>query len=304
MYKLLKLFNDFKDYFIFLILIIVSLSLISINSKQEIGGFRAVIIGGVGYIQKLFSWIPNQDALRNSNKTLIELNIQLSKEVAMMRKALHENNELRSMLNIVSNSQYKLIPCDVTSKRSIQMRNFATINKGTADSIQVGMSVCSEAGLVGIITSASEHFAMVELLNNRNIKIPVVSLETRLDGILKWEGDEYLYMQNISKSSKINVGEIITTSLFSSKYPNNITVGKIVKVAEEPGSYFSKIYVEPACRFFNFSQLFVINYVPNPEELGLLKEFENEMIMIENAKKDRQKSKKNNSQDNRSDSKK
>ena len=284
MFKLLKLFNDFKDYFILVILIIISLSLISIDSKPNISGFRAMVIGVVGYVQHYFAWLPNPGALQNANRTLIDLNVQLSSEVTIMRKALQENSELRAMLALKPNYQYSLIAADVKNKSSIQMRNFATIDKGELDGVQLGMSVASEAGLVGTIIGVTSNFSMVELLNNRNVRIPAVLSESGVEGIIRWEGDEYLYFHNVRKLTEVKVGEIATTSLFSNKYPHNVTIGRVEKVEEDPGSHFSKIYIKPATAFFRFSQLFVINYVQNPEEVELVRKVEERMFM-QNRKK-------------------
>lgn len=285
MFKFVKLFNDFKDYFVFIILVIICLSLISVNSTPEIGGFRAVVVAGIGYIQSFFSWIPNPNALENENKTLIELNLQLSTEVAMTRKALQENNELRTMLNLTPLSSYELIPCDVVSKNTIQMKNFAIISKGSEDGVQIGMSVRSEAGLVGNIVGASSNFAMVELLNNRNVKIPAILSKSRLEGIITWEGDKYLYLHNIYNYDTVEVGEIVSTSISGNKYPRNVPIGKVVKVINEGGSHFKKIHIQPASNFTKFTQLFVIKYVPNPEEVELIKDIENKILAFERKRK-------------------
>ena len=284
MLKVLKLFNDFKDYFILVVLIIISLSLISIDSTPNVSGFRAIIIGVVGYVQHYFTWLPNPGALQNANRTLIDLNVQLSTEITMMRKALQENNELRAMLALKPNSQYSLIAADVTNKSSIQMRNFATIDKGEIDGVKLGMSVISEAGLVGTIIGVTNNFSMIELLNNRNVRIPAILSESRAEGIIRWEGDEFLYFHNVEKLIEIKVGEIATTSLFSNKYPHNITIGKVIKVEEDPGSHFSKIYIKPATTFFRFSQLFVVDHIQNPEEFELVRKVEERMLM-QNRKK-------------------
>jgi len=287
MFNLLKIFNEFKDYFVLVVLIIVSLSLISIDSKPNISGFRAVIIGTMGYIQNMFGWVPNIEALRSENKTLVELNIELSSEVSMMRQALQENNRFRAMLDLKETSQYKLIACDVVNKSSVQMRNFVTVNKGEADGIKVGMAVCSEAGLVGSVIGISNNFSMIELLNNRNVRIPAVLSGTQTEGILRWEGDEYLYLHNIPKAIEVKIGEVVTTSLHSNRYPHNLMIGKVERVVEDPGSHFSRIYVKPAATFFRFTQLFVVEHIQNTEEVELIRQFEERILMLENRSRRR-----------------
>jgi rod shape-determining protein MreC len=101
-----------------------------------------------------------------------------------MRKALSENVTLRSMLELKNAEQYPLIACDVINKSSIQMRNLVTINKGSSDGIQVGMSVVSVSGLAGTIIGVHNNYAMVELLNNKNVKIPATLSESKCEGVI------------------------------------------------------------------------------------------------------------------------
>jgi len=284
MFKFLKFITEYKDYFIFLILIIISLSLISVNSSKQIGGFRSIIIASFGKLQNAFAWIPNPILLQNENKTLVDLNIQLFKEVTAMRKALSENEILRNMLKLKNISQFNLIPCEVVYKSSIQMRNLVTVNKGLDAGINVGMSVISVSGLAGIVIGVNKNYSMVELLNNRNIKIPATLSESKCEGVVYWQEDNFLYLHYVPKSETIKVGEIVTTSLFSNKYPENIIIGKVIKIEDEQGSHFHKIYIEPATKFFNFAHLFVIDYIKNSEENQLIQEVEERIIKLRGGK--------------------
>ncbi len=285
MYRLIKLINDFKNYFIFVCLVIISLSLISMSSSSEIGGFRTIVITTVGTLQELLAWIPNPGALRSENRTLVELNLQLSTEVAKMRKALQENEELRIMLALAQTSPLSLIPVEVVQKSTAQMRNYVIINKGSTDSIKVGMAVRSAAGLIGSIIGSSKNYSIVELLNNRNINIPAKLLNSGHEGIISWEKEDYLLLKNISNSLEVEAGDVVITSTFSSKYPHNIPIGKVSKVQEEPGSHFKKIIITPSSNFFKFDQLFVINYIPDPQRQKLVKEIENNFKLLEQAGK-------------------
>ncbi len=285
MYRLFKVINDFKNYLTFVILVIISLSLISISTSTEIGGFRTIIISAIGLIQESFAWLPNPGALRSENKALVELNLQLSTEVAVMRKSQQENEELRAMLLLSKKSELPLIPAEVVSKNTVQMRNYIMIDKGLNDSIAVGMSVRSEAGLAGSVIGISHDYAIIELLNNRNVKIPAKLSEAGYEGIVVWEGDENLYLKNISNSLEITIGDVVTTSLFSNKYPHNIPIGKVVKVEEEPGSHFHKIYIKPASRFFGFNQVFVIKMQPDPQKQLLIKDIENKFELLDKKRR-------------------
>ncbi|MBI5324779.1 MAG: hypothetical protein HZB41_05820, partial [Ignavibacteriae bacterium] len=95
----------YKEYFTLVALVIISLSLISLGDVSRIGGFRTVVIGTVGWMQSVFTWIPKPGALQSENKSLRELNLQLSTEVTRMRNAVIENRRLREMLKLRENNE-------------------------------------------------------------------------------------------------------------------------------------------------------------------------------------------------------
>ena len=93
MQRILKFIKNFKEYFLFIVLVILSLLLISVGDVTKLNGFRSIIISTVGWLQEAFDWLPDTGALETENKALRELNLQLSTEVTNMRTAVIENNK-------------------------------------------------------------------------------------------------------------------------------------------------------------------------------------------------------------------
>jgi len=284
MYRLLKLITTYKDYFIFAGLIIVSMSLIYVNANNQIGGFRTLAAVTFGSLRNLFAWIPDMAKLQDENKELINMNIQFFTEVTQMHKAIAENNELRSMLDMQKNYKYPLIVCDVNNKNSVQLRNYIVLNKGKKDSIEVGMPVISLKGLVGSVLRCSNNYTIVETINNKNVKIPAVLSKSKLNGIVVWNDDENLYMQYILNTAQIEVGEKVYTSLLNSRYPEDLLIGEVIDIIEEQGSFFYKVVIKPANAFFDYRQVFVINYIKDKEELELIEELDNRLIELNKKK--------------------
>lgn len=245
---------------------------------SQMGGFRTIIIGSTGWLQEAFAWIPNPAAIRSENQALRDLNRQLSAEVIKMRKSLIENQRLKNMLNLKDTNQLELISAEVIGKNSIQMRNYITLNKGKSAGIHEGMSVRTDAGLVGTIIGVSSHYSFVELLDNRNVKISAKILRTQIDGIIGWEGGEYLILQNIPTSFDVKSGDVVITSNYSNKYPQDVPIGKILRVEKDPGSLFHKIIIEPFAQFNSLEQVFIIKYVPDPERLKLIESIEERLM--------------------------
>lgn len=278
--NLINFVTKFKVYISFTALVIISLSLISIGDVSRIGGFRTIIIGSMAWMQSALSWIPNPNALQNENRALRELNLQLSTEVIRMRTALIENNILRQMIDFRDNTNDTLISVEIVGKSSIELRNYSVINEGEYKGIETGMAVRTDAGLVGTIVGTSANYSLVEMINNRNVKISAKILRTNINGILTWNGGEFFSMNNIPTSFDVKEGDVVLTSNYSDKYPNNVPIGIVYKVEDEKNSLFFNVKIKPYVNLSTISQVFVVKNIPDLERHLLIKSYEDNLQLM------------------------
>ncbi|MDT3739946.1 MAG: rod shape-determining protein MreC [Candidatus Kapabacteria bacterium] len=278
MQNLINFVTKYKEYITFTALVIICLSLISIGDVSRIGGFRTVIIGSMAWMQGALSWIPNPGALQNENRALRELNLELSTEVTKMRSAVIENNRLRQVLEFRQKFPDSLITAEIVGKSSIELRNYVAINKGSSAGISQGMSIRTDAGLVGTVIGTSENYSLVELVNNRNVKVSAKIQRTNIDGILTWSGGDYFNLNNIPTSFDIKKGDVVLTSEFSNKYPPDVPFGEIVQVKDEKNSLFLTIKIKPFVNLASVEQVFVIRRIPDEERNKLILQLEERLL--------------------------
>ena len=259
----------YKNYITLTALVVMSFSFMSFGELSQLGGFRAVVVGSIGWVQSLFAWVPNPVALKSENASLRELNLQLSIESARFRQSMVENAKLRRMLELPELTDMPLIATDVIGKTTTELRNFATIDRGTEGGVVDGMACITDAGLVGIIVGASPNYAVVRLLHNRDTRIAARVYRSNVDGILQWEGEEFVNLKDVPRTADVKVGDLVLTSQYSSRFPPNIIIGRVKEVREEENSLFRKILVEPAVDFSTLSQVFVVDWLPDPERIAL-----------------------------------
>lgn len=259
----------YRNYITLSTLVVMSFSLMSIGNLSDLGGFRAVIVGSIGWIQSAFAWIPNPVALKSENTALRELNLQLAVEVARSRQAIVENETLRKLMKLPQYTDHRLIAADIVGKTTTEQRNYATINKGKANGVREGMSCINDAGLVGIVIGASDHYAVLELLINRDTRVSAKVLRTRVDGVIQWEGENILVLKNVPRSLDVRKYDAIVTSAYSAKYPANIVIGRVTEVEDESNSLFHRIVVQPSVNFATLEQLYVVDARPDPERVSL-----------------------------------
>ena len=272
MRRLLEFLFRFKEYAALCGFTFISLIMMNFGNTTELGGYRSIVVGGIGWMQSAFSWIPNPIALKNENAALRELNLQLSDERAKIRQSIIENAKLRKMLEFKKASNIPLISADIVGKTTTEARNYATINRGEDDGIEVGMPVVTDAGLVGLIVGTSDDYSVVRLLINRESRIAGKIQRSRIDGILIWDGEDALTMKNIPKSYDVQVGDEVLTSSYSNRYPSNIKIGTVMETRDDGTSLFRRILVKPSVNFITLEQVFVLKLLPNPERILLERE--------------------------------
>lgn len=274
MYRLIEFIVRFKEYVSLSAVVVICFSLMTFGNVAQLGGFRSVVVGGIGWLQNAFSWIPNPVALKSENAALRELNYQLSDERAKIRQALIENEKLRKLLEFKKQTTYPVVSADVVGKTTTEVRNYATLNKGAEDGIEEGMTVMTDAGIAGLIIAASKNYSLVRLLINRDSRVAAKIQRSRIDGILVWEDDQTMIMKNIPKSYDVKVGDDVITSEYSNRFPQNIMIGRVTDVRADSSSLFRKIIVMPAVNFSSLEQVFVVKMLPNKERVALEKEIE------------------------------
>jgi rod shape-determining protein MreC len=263
----------FRDYIVFTMLVIISLSLVSLGDFTSIGGMRASVVAVVGYINDKLLIFPNITALRNENQILRELNIELSNEVTQNFLAEKENIELRKLLDLKQKSSKSIIFADVVGVEKIGNRNYLIINKGSADGLDFGMTVRTDAGLVGSIAATSGSYSVVETIFNPDVKISVAIANSSLKGIATWDGKTELILDNIMKTIEVKTGEKVITSNFSSRFPSDIPVGYIRSVEQPRSSMFWKIIIQPYAVYNQVQQVAIIKELPDSSKINLIKEF-------------------------------
>ncbi|MCO6466124.1 MAG: rod shape-determining protein MreC [Bradyrhizobiaceae bacterium] len=269
MRRVIEFVVRFKNYITLCSLVVMSFAFMSVGSLSQLGGFRAVIVGSIGWIQSLFAWVPNPVALKSENTALRELNLQLSIESSRYRQAMVENGTLRNMLLLPTYTDDKLIAADVVGKTNTELRNYATINRGHDDGIKEGQAVVTDAGLVGTVIGTSAHYAILQILLNRDVRISARVYRSNVDGILTWEGEQFLSLKNVPRTYDVKVGDLVVTSNYSISYPTNVVIGRVSNVSDESNSLFRKITVTPSVNFSTMDQVFVIDKLPNKERVHL-----------------------------------
>jgi rod shape-determining protein MreC len=266
--RLYDILYGFREYAILSLLIVASFVLMATNDNPQVKQIRAISTVIFGGIQEQLSFIPTYFGLKEENELLHHINIELADEAQRLREAKLENLHLRQLLGLKIQLPYKLIAARVVNKNLTLLRNTITINVGSHDSVQQYMPVVSDAGLIGIVTSVTKHYSIINILLNTEFRASGKVQRSRIDGIVMWDG-KTLGLKNVPKLRDVKVGDVVSTSEYSNTFPPDIRIGLVSDVREQPGSLFKSIIIEPGVDFVKLETLFVMAYAQDKERLEI-----------------------------------
>ena len=248
MQRIINTIIRFKNFFVFIFLLIVSLSFSYTRSdfhENKINNFSLIISSN---FYKPFYNLKSYLQLRELNEKLMEENILLKKE------------KLNKKLDSKYDNNYDLILPKVIKNSTKLTRNNLIINKGKKNGIKRDMGVISKDGIVGIINETSKNYSSVISILNKDLKINAKHNKSNAYGSLEWNQKDptVVELNDISIDNEIFIGDTISTGGMSFYFPNNIPIGEInsIKISENNGFYSLKVKLFQ--KMNNISYVYVI----------------------------------------------
>lgn len=137
-----------------------------------------------------------------------------------------ENESLRKILALPERQR------DGRLLASIHSYTFPSVASGSKEGVTVGMSVLSEAILVGTVSEVKEHTATIQLLSQRaRDESILVQTEAGVLGLLVAKTGS-LYLEQIPLNASISEGERVSTLGQEGIAPNKV-IGTIAKILRD-----------------------------------------------------------------------
>jgi rod shape-determining protein MreC len=262
--RLYDILYKHREYAILTGLVALSFTLMALNDAPQIKRIRSISTVVFGVVQEQLSFIPTYFHLQSENEFLRRNNIELMDEVQRLREAKLENIRLHRLLGLRDQVPFKLVAAKVVNKNLMLLRNTLTIDAGTEEGIRPQMPVIGDGGLIGIVTTVTQHYSVVNIVLNTDFRASAKIQRSRVDGIIAWDG-KTLFLKNIPKMRDVKVGDVVVTSEYSSSFPDGIRIGLVSNVSDQPGSLFKNIVVDPGVDFVRLEEVFVALTVPSAE---------------------------------------
>ena len=264
MQVLLNFFIKHNHWFLFLLLEGISFMLIVRFNNYQSASFFTATNRAAGDVYSMITNVNAYFGLKKENEELLKHNLDLTKELTELQEQLatltarealdsnvvYENNKERYLFNTAR----------VVNNSLNSFNNYIVLDKGIADGVHPEMGVFGNDGVVGVIYTASEHYALVvPLLNSKS------NISCRVRGndnfcTLQWDGEDirYSYLVDLPRYTKFEQGDTVVTSGFSSIFPGDIPVGIIDRVEESNNGMFYRARVKILTDFASLNSVYVI----------------------------------------------
>lgn len=288
MKELINFLYRFRNFLLFLLLEAICFWLIINHNTYQRIVFLTSASSVVGTSLDMQNWIATRWNLKDENERLLEENTKLHSLLAsQIRKnqvndtiafdkaypnlSQKQKDSLRlfslsekfvglDSLQLLSVSEYQLIPAKVIKHSYLLERNFLTINKGSKQGIKKGMGVITDSGIAGKIEAVSSNYATVRSILHIDYQIASQIKRNGVNATTQWDGKDYRSSNLLYTSAKdIKVGDTVVTSVENNFYPKEFLIGYIEEVnfTSAKGN-FNEVNIRLATDFTKLSYVYVI----------------------------------------------
>lgn len=254
------LWDRLRDWLVLVLLLAAALILMQRESPEIVRSIRSASLETTGWVEARFSWAGAFVRALDENSRLRETNVDLANELARTRAAGFENSRLRQMLTLRDQLGAPFVTARIVEKDLTRQDNFFIVDRGVADSVDIGMAVLDDQGALGKVVSVSENYARVMSLMNTQFSVPARIMPLGVEGIVQWDGKDRarLVMYRVAKTEAISIGQQVVTSGFSGVFPANYPIGTVDTFFVQQGRNEYQILVNPATSIYNATYAFVL----------------------------------------------
>ncbi|MCK4272548.1 rod shape-determining protein MreC [bacterium] len=249
--------------------VIISTVLLSMGHSQKAFVVRALTISILAPVQKGISLASQFWDVYFQNRSLRQLNTELSLENQMLREAQLENLRLRQLLSFRERQKLtSILLAEVIAREPARQMNSILIGSGSHLGVKQNMSVVTSQGLVGRVVEVYPSTAIVQVLLDRNCPVSAMVQRSRVSGILVYEGGASFRLKNVPWRMDVVAGDMVISSGLGGVFPKGLQLGRVGQVFSNERELFKEIVVQPSVDFNSLEEVFVILNTPQDTEEG------------------------------------
>ena len=257
-----------RDYVVFGTLLLIGVVIFVGRNGPALRAARAASLAVTAPVEGVFERAARFRQSLEENERLRMETADLSADVARLREAAAENAQLRALLQFEDTTTIRRVVGRVVAKDITEQSNLLTIDVGERDSVEIGMPVINERGIVGRVILTNSRYSVVMPHQNTQFRVPASIEELGREGVVRWDGASFdrLTMEYVVKTEPVERGMLVVTSPFSGVFPAGIPVGRVDTAYAAAGRNDYVIQLEPAAPISEVGYVYVLLTRPDPEQ--------------------------------------
>ena len=187
----------------------------------------------MGHVHTGMSEVGSYFRLKRDNEALMDRIVELENRLESYRvtEALRQRDSTYTGLAI-GEEQYAYMKAHVVNNSINRRDNYITLDKGMLDGVVRDMAILSDGCLVGYVVACSDRYSVGLSFLNSKFVTSGQSEKKGYYGSVRWDGVDYGKgkLLEVPKYADIEVGDTITTTEFSSRFPAGIPIGVVTEV--------------------------------------------------------------------------
>lgn len=234
------------------------------RSITSVTGSASGLTAGVGAaLQDAGEGAADMTANPNSLTALREQNEQLRMMLSDADEYRQEAERLERLLDMKRVSGVQGPTARIIGRSTNPWDQSITIDIGSADGVREGMTVMGATGVIGQVSSASEHTSVVRLLTDPNSGAAVMIQSSREEGIVRGSLSGVLFLEGLDDDYIPQVGDVVITSGLGGSYQKGYIVGAVVSVNKTLNNPTGTVAVNPNDQASLLEEVIVVFSAPD-----------------------------------------
>jgi len=198
--------------------------------------------------------LEKSDRIKTLETKLAQNQIELTK----YKQQARDTDKLRQLLNLKTHTARKAIAADVVSRDLDNWYEQATLDKGTLNGVTKGSAVITADGVVGQVTTVSDHACIVRLLTDPDQKLGVLIPRIGLTGILSGRHQDPAIIDFVPIGTNVDVKDKVVCRGKAGTFPENHPVGTVIGVRRDSNATTAQIQVRLTENCYDLAQVLIL----------------------------------------------
>lgn len=200
--------------------------------------------------------------LKETNDSLIQENTRLRNQLLENFSHPDTSSESISIGDTAGTRHYLYMPAKVVNNSITSAINYITIYRGKLQGVEPNMGVIGTNGIVGIVRSVSDNYAVVMSMLHKDTRISAMLKSSGNTGTVRWDDatmdPQHGVLTDIPRTVQVHIGDSVITSGFSTIFPKGIFIGYIDRIRDPKVGNFHELRIKFGTNFSTLQYVYVI----------------------------------------------